>query len=50
VSVLHAQGRTWAEVSAFVGHASKAETADTYTHVIADPAEIDREALLLDGR
>jgi integrase len=46
VSVLHAQGRTWAEIAAFVGHASKAETADTYTHVIVDPAEIDLGALL----
>jgi integrase len=46
VSVFHAQGRTWAEISAFVGHASKAMTADTYTHVIADPAEVDLEALL----
>ena len=48
VSVLHAQGRTWAEISAFVGHASKAITADTYTHVIADPTEVDL-AELLDG-
>jgi integrase len=46
VSVLHAQGRTWAEISAFVGHASKAVTADTYTHVIADPSEVDVAALL----
>jgi integrase len=46
VSVLHAQGRTWAEISAFVGHASKAVTADTYTHVIADPTEVDLAALL----
>jgi integrase len=49
VSVLHAQGRTWAEISAFVGHASKAETADTYTHVIADPSELDLAALLSSG-
>jgi hypothetical protein len=29
-----------------VGHESQAETADTYTHVMADPAEINLEAPL----
>jgi integrase len=46
ISVLHAQGRSWAEVAEFVGHASKKITADTYTHVIADPDEADYAGLL----
>ena len=43
---LHRQGVTWAEIAERVGHRSKALTADTYSHVLVDPREIDRAALL----
>jgi integrase len=46
ISVMHAQGRTWAEIGLFVGQRSLHVTADTYTHVIADPTEVDYERLL----
>jgi integrase len=46
ISVLHAQGRTWAEIGLFVGQRSLHVTADTYTHVIADPTEVDYQRLL----
>ncbi len=46
ISVLHKQGRSWAEVGAFVGHRNLAVTANTYTHVIIDPREVDYAGLL----
>jgi integrase len=45
ISLLHAQGRSWAEVARFVGQKKLSITADTYTHVLLDPAEVDLERL-----
>ena len=48
VSLLHAQGETWARIGEQVGHADLVTTARTYTHVLGDEAELDY-ALLLDS-
>jgi integrase len=47
VSLLHKQGRSWAEIARLVGQRKLSETADTYTHVLVDPREVDYEALLV---
>jgi hypothetical protein len=36
---LHRQGRSWAEVGAFVGQRKLSITADTYTHVSSSTTE-----------
>jgi NAD(P)-dependent dehydrogenase (short-subunit alcohol dehydrogenase family) len=41
ISLLHAQGRSWAEIARFVGQKKLSITADTYTHVISDGREAD---------
>ena len=41
ISVLHKQGRTWAEIGGFVGQRKLSVTSDVYTHVLADAGEID---------
>jgi integrase len=41
VSLLHRQGLDWARIGEAVGHDDLVTTARTYTHVIADEAEID---------
>jgi integrase len=41
ISLLHAQGRTWAEIGRFVGQRKLSITSDTYTHVLSDGAEVD---------
>jgi integrase len=41
ISLLHAQGRPWAEIGRFVGQKKLSLTADTYTHVLSDGAELD---------
>jgi integrase len=46
ISLLHQQGRSWADIGAFVGQRSLKVTADTYTHVLLDPTELDYTALL----
>jgi integrase len=46
ISLLHRQGRTWAEIGAFVGQRSLKVTSDTYTHVLIDGRELEYEALL----
>ena len=46
ISLLHRQGRTWAEIARFVGQRKLSITADTYTHVMADGREIDVAGLL----
>jgi len=46
VSLLHAQGLSWARIGEFVGHGDLITTARTYTHVLADEHELDYEALL----
>lgn len=50
ISLLHAQGRSWAEIGRLVGQKKLSITADTYTHVLMDAAEIDLEALDVPGR
>jgi integrase len=39
ISLLHRQGRTWAEIGALVGQRSLKVTSDTYTHVLVDSSE-----------
>jgi integrase len=46
ISLLHRQGRTWAEIGALVGQRSPKITSDTYTHVLLDSRELDYAALL----
>ena len=46
ISLLHRQGRTWAEIGALVGQRSLKVTSDTYTHVLVDGRELDYDALL----
>jgi integrase len=46
ISLLHRQGRSWAEIARFVGQRKLSITADTYTHVLIDAAELDYAALL----
>jgi integrase len=46
ISLLHHQGRSWAEIGELVGQRSKLVTADTYSHTIFDYREIDRAKLL----
>jgi integrase len=46
ISLLHRQGRTWAEIGALVGQRSLKVTSDTYTHVLIDSRELDYTALL----
>jgi hypothetical protein len=46
ISLLHRQGRTWAEIGALVGQRSLKVTSDTYTHVLVDGRELDYKALL----
>jgi integrase len=45
ISLLHRQGRTWAEIGRFVGQRKLSVTADTYTHVLVDH-ELDYAELL----
>ena len=46
ISLLHARGVPWARIAQFVGQRKLSVTADTYTHVLMDEAEIDYAALL----
>jgi integrase len=46
ISLLHRQGHTWADIGASVGQRSLRVTADTYTHVLVDDAELDYPDLL----
>jgi integrase len=46
ISLLHRQGRTWAEIGRFVGQRKLSITADTYTHVLSDGRELDLARLL----
>jgi hypothetical protein len=39
ISLLHRQGRTWAEIGALVGQRSLKVTSDTYTHVLVDSSD-----------
>jgi len=46
ISLLHRQGRSWAEIGEQVGQRSRLVTADTYTHAMLDYREVDRAKLL----
>jgi integrase len=46
ISLLHRQGRTWAEIGRLVGQRKLSVTADTYTHVLSDGRELDYPALV----
>lgn len=46
ISLLHRQGRSWAEIGRFVGQRKLSVTADTYTHVLSDGRELDYERLV----
>jgi integrase len=46
ISLLHAQGRSWAEIGRFVGQRKLSITADTYTHVLLEGDEADYSALV----
>jgi integrase len=45
VSLLHLGGMPWARIGELVGHDDLMTTARTYTHVVADEAELDYDAL-----
>lgn len=46
ISLLHAQGRSWAEIGRLVGQKKLSVTADTYTHVLSDGTELDYASVL----
>lgn len=46
VSLLHQQGRSWAEIAGFVGQRKLSLTADAYTHVLMCGEEIDYAEVL----
>jgi integrase len=46
VSLLHARGVSWAVIGQMVGQRNLAVTANTYTHVLTDGAELDYEEVL----
>ena len=46
ISLLHRQGRTWAEIGRFVGQRKLSVTADTYTHVLTDGRELEYAEVL----
>jgi integrase len=49
ISLLHRQGRSWAEIAAFVGQRKLSLTADTYTHVLLDDREVDYGGVLAES-
>lgn len=46
ISLLHRQGRSWAEIARFVGQRKLSITADTYSHVMSDGQELDYAEVL----
>jgi integrase len=46
ISLLHLTGVPWARIGEHVGQRNLAVTANTYTHVLIDEAELDYEALV----
>ncbi len=46
ISLLHLRGVPWARIGEFVGQRNLSVTADTYTHVLSDEAELDYEGML----
>lgn len=49
ISLLHHQGRSWAEIARFVGQRKLSVTSDVYTHVLSDGHEVKYEELLAPG-
>ena len=50
ISLLHLRGMPWARIGEFVGQRDLTVTANTYTHVLVDEAEVDYANLLGCGR
>jgi integrase len=46
ISLLHLGGTPWARIGEHVGQRNLAVTANTYSHVLTDEAELDYRALL----
>ena len=46
ISLMHRQGRSWAEIARFVGQRKLSITADTYSHVMSDGEEVAYAALV----
>jgi integrase len=46
ISLLHRQGRSWAEIGRLVGQRKLSITADTYTHVLVEGAEVNYQTML----
>ena len=46
ISLLHRQGKSWADIARFVGQRKLSVTADTYTHVLLDDRELDYGVLV----
>ena len=46
ISLEHLRGEPWARIGERVGQRNLAVTANTYTHVLSDEAELDYEALI----
>ena len=46
ISLLHLRGVPWARIGEFVGQRSLSVTADVYSHVLGDEAEVDYAELL----
>jgi len=46
-ALLHLQGKPWARIGEFVGQRNLSVTADIYTHVLVDEAELDYRRLLI---
>ena len=46
ISLLHLRGVPWARIGEQVGQRNLAVTANTYTHVLTDEAELDYAALM----
>lgn len=46
ISLEHLRGVPWARIEELVGQRNLAVTANTYTHVLSDEAELDYAALV----
>jgi hypothetical protein len=46
ISFLHLRGMPWARIGEYVGQRDLSVTANTYSHVMLDEAEVDYDALL----
>jgi integrase len=49
ISLQHLRGIPWARIGEFVGQRNLAVTANTYSHVLVDEAELDYPRLLALG-